>query len=212
MVSIAGVAGFLLNRWRGTHARFQAIYLGNFWNDAESRSGPGSRRDSESVRRTLAALEAVLDRCEIRSMADLPCGDCNWIGGFLDAHPGIGYVGYDIVPELIARNRDRLALRFEVLDITTQVPARADLILCKDLFNHLYNAEVSAALDNMLASGSRWLLASNNFGHANRELPRIAISSSRHLDLTAQPFNLPPPVWRDDYLGLWDLNALRNSA
>lgn len=212
MVALTGVAGFLWNRWRGAPARFRAIYLGNFWDDAESRSGPGSRRDSRSVRQTLAALDAITQRINPRSIADVPCGDCNWIGAFLDAHPGLDYVGYDIVPELIAANRARHARRFAVLDITTQVPARADLVLCKDLFNHLTNAEIAAALRNILTSGSRWLLASNNFGYTNRELPRLQISTSRHLDLTAPPFNLAPPEWHDDYLGLWDLDALRRAA
>jgi hypothetical protein len=209
VADIRAIWYFLRGRWRGTQERFRAIYLGNFWGDAESRSGPGSRRDSPCVVETLEALDRMVREHGCTSMADLPCGDCNWIGPFLSAHPHLAYVGYDIVPELVADNAARLPWRFAVLDVVRNAPARADLILCKDLFNHLTNAEVTAALDNMLRSGARWLLASNNFGHFNRALPRINISTSRHLDLTGAPFFLPQPVWRTDYLGLWDLDVLR---
>lgn len=206
MITPAAAARYLFSRWRGAPHRFRAIYRDNLWKDGESRSGPGSRRDSACVRDTLDALGIARRITGFRSLADLPCGDCNWIGDYLRCHPGIDYVGYDIVPELVAANRARLPWRFEVLDVIRTSPARADLILSKDLFNHLTNAEVRSALANMVASGSAWLLASNNFGARPRDLPRLDITATtRALDLTAPPFDLPAPRWRTHYLALWSL-------
>jgi NAD(P)-dependent dehydrogenase (short-subunit alcohol dehydrogenase family) len=143
---------------------------------------------------------------DVRSIADIPCGDFNWMPLFLEAAPFVGYQGFDIVPDIIKDNRKRHPVHsFEELDITREVPPRTDLIFCKDLLNHLSNADVRAALENMRRSGARLLLASNNFGYANLDLPSVATKTSRHLDITPPPLNAPPPVWKTNYLGLWRL-------
>ncbi|WPB87131.1 class I SAM-dependent methyltransferase [Sediminicoccus rosea] len=186
--------------------RFARFYRTNYWLDPESRSGPGSRRDSGSVAAAIEALGMAVHDHGVRRIADIPCGDFNWMPLFLEAWPEVQYQGFDIVAEMIADNRRRHpGLQFERLDITREVPPSVDLILCKDLLNHLCFADVRAALENMRRSGSRLLLASNNFGRDNVELPRLGRRGSRHLDITRPPFGLPPPIWRTHYLGLWRL-------
>ncbi len=186
--------------------RFARFYRMNYWRDPESRSGPGSRRDSGSVQATIEALRMAVRMHDVRSIADIPCGDFNWMPLFLEAWPELRYQGFDIVPQLIADNRARYPeRRFEVLDITRSVPPRADLILCKDLLNHLCHADVRAALSNMRRSNARLLLASNNFGHANTDMARLGLRGSRHLDITQPPFDVPAPIWHTHYLGLWRL-------
>lgn len=190
--------------------RFARYYETNYWRDPESRSGPGSRRDSGQVQDALAALTMMVCEHDVRSMADIPCGDFNWMPLFLEAWPSVDYQGFDIVPAAIADNRARHpGRRFEVLDITREVPPRVDLIFCKDLLNHLCHDDVRAALGNMRRSGSRFLIASNNFGVANVELPPLGRTNSRHLDITAPPFDAPPPIWNTHYLGLWRLADLQ---
>lgn len=191
----------------GLKERFTEVYHYNLWGDRETRSGSGSRRDSSSVADTLRALEMAVERFAIRSIADIPCGDFNWIGTFLDQHPDVSYVGYDIVEPLIAGNRKKNPrYEFRLLDITASVPPRADLILCKDLLNHLPNEDVHKALANFAASGSQFLLASNNFGYKNSEIFWNWGSESRHLDITTPPFNYAAPVWTKKGLGLWQLS------
>ena len=195
-------------------ARFSLIYRYNGWGDRESRSGPGSRRDSGCVRDTVDALDMAVRELGITSIADIPCGDFNWMPTFLARHPGIDYRGFDIVDEVVEDNRRRHPARqFEVLDIVEDVPPRADLILCKDLFNHLSYADVGRAIDNMIRSGSSYLLASNNFGAANSDfslLPfGLLVKGSRLLDITAPPLSCRQPVWSTHYLGLWSLADMR---
>lgn len=128
------------------------------------------------------------------------------MGQVLLEHPEVSYVGYDIVEPLIARNaRTHPGRSFVVLDIVTEIPPRADLILCKDLVNHLYEKDVRSALRNMVASGSTWLLITSNTGYENLELEMLAPGASRELDLAAPPYDLPPPVYGDHYLSLWHL-------
>ena len=185
--------------------RFTEVYEKNAWGDPESVSGWGSRKDSPSVHASLEALAYVVETYKVRSMVDIPCGDFNWMPGFLANHP-VDYRGFDIVPALVEKNRtDNPGHSFEVLDVTSQVPPAADLIFCKDLFNHLSLPDVAQALANMKASGSRYLLASNNFGHQNAELSGEHGGETRHLDITAPPFNWTQTLWATNYLGLWDL-------
>jgi hypothetical protein len=193
-------------RDRTLQERFTRFYRTNAWSDPETRSGPGSRRDSGQVRDAIEALRGAVEAHGVRSIADIPCGDFNWMPIFLDAAPDVEYRGFDIVPQLIAENRARYpGRRFDALDVTREVPPRADLIFCKDLLNHLCHEDVAAALENMRRSGARLLLASNNFGHPNVDLPRLGPRGSRHLDIMGPPFAAPNPIWRTHYLGLWRL-------
>jgi hypothetical protein len=182
---------------------FSLVYHLNLWGDSESRSGEGSRRDSPCVTDALGALAYVGRRFSIRSLNDIPCGDFNWIGQYIDAHPEIEYRGFDIVAAIIKHDRAKAPHKtFDPLDIVVAVPPRADLIVCKDLLNHLRYYEVRAAIANMRASGSKLMLATNNFGHVNSEL---RLNGKRQLDLCAQPLVYPAPIWRRGYLGLWPL-------
>lgn len=201
-----------LYRLRGTFAalrrakRFTQYYDENHWADSESRSGPGSRQNSPQVQHALEILSAVTERYAIRTLADIPCGDFNWISTYLNAWPKVGYVGFDIVPKLIKCNQLAFPSRqFAKLDIVVSVPPPSDLIFCKDLINHLEPIEIIQAIANMRRSGSKYLLASNNFGYANEEMKRSRYTSSRHVDLTTAPFHYPRPLWHDHYLGLWRL-------
>ena len=80
---------------------FSRIYEKNLWADAESRSGRGSTLARTAVIRD--ALPALLGELGARSMLDAACGDFNWMSR-IDLG-GVSYVGVDVVPRLIERNR-----------------------------------------------------------------------------------------------------------
>ena len=176
-----------LGRW----ADFTLRYRWNCWGDDETHSGPGSRRDSHSVKHSLEVLSHLTSLLDLKSVADIPCGDFNWIGAYLNRHPSVSYVGYDIVSDLIARNRRTYPdVRFVPLDIVSKVPPPVDLIFCKDLVNHLENDEIVRAIDNIRRSRSTWLLATSNFGYRNVRLRRSWYSDSRHVDLRPLHFDI----------------------
>lgn len=186
--------------------RFGEVFLQNSWGDEESVSGAGSRLDSHSVQAAIKALDHVIRTYDIKTVADIPCGDFNWIPLILGRNPTIKYQGCDISSLLIERNKARYPFYdFKCLDVTLEIPPAVDLIFCKDMVNHLLYADVAKCLINIKASGSRYLMLSNNFGWTNVELPEDGPGSSRHLDITAEPLAFPAPVWSTDYLGLWHL-------
>lgn len=185
-------------------ARFTEVYEQRLWQSEESVSGSGSERESGQVRHAMEMLNRFTAELGIRSIADIPCGDFNWMPAYLEAHPEVTYVGYDVVPALVAENRARFpGRRFEVLDITRKAPARADLVFSKDMFNHLALDDIWAALENIVASKPKYLLLTTNKGFENVELDRSQAHASRHLDLEAAPFSLPTPIYGDHYFVLW---------
>lgn len=193
---------------------FTTILQENVWGSPETPSGLGSELDATAaVRRELPEL---LKRHGVRSVLDIPCGDGGWMAEVdLD-----GYVGADIVAELIERNRQRFpGRRFVVLDLTKDPLPLVDLVFCRDCLVHLSYANIGHAIANLRASGARWLLTTTFPGRgANVD---IADGDWRPLDFQDEPFRWPQPLevlnencqeeggaYTDKSLGLWRISDL----
>lgn len=82
-------------------------------------------------------LQRFLHDYEIRSVVDLGCGD--WQFSRLIDWSGVDYLGLDVVEFVVDTNREQFAtdsIRFEVATVGEPLPA-ADLIVCKDVLQHL---------------------------------------------------------------------------
>jgi len=190
-------------------SRFTEVYANRMWLSEESVSGSGSERESGQVRHAVKLLDRFTRELDIRSIADIPCGDFNWMPLYLERHPQVRYAGYAIVPALIAENRTRFPDRqFEVLDITRNSPAQADLVFSKDMLNHLCEKDVWAALENMTASKPKYLMLTTNRGFENVDLPPNHPHASRYLDLEAAPYSMPAPIYGDHYMLLWSCDQI----
>lgn len=194
---------------------FNAIYRHRTWDDSESISGPGSNlKQTEGLR---AELPGLLAKLKTTSLLDAPCGDFNWMRETkLDLE---NYIGADIVPDLIAENRKKFGTSnrsFVVLDLTTDVLPRVDVIFCRDCLVHLSHKNVTAALKNFKRSGSKYLLTTTYPGV--QENHNIATGGWRPLNLQLSPFHLPEPdalvderavenngIRSNKHLGLWSL-------
>jgi hypothetical protein len=206
-----------LNR-RSPSEVFSAYYRNNKWGDPDSRSGKGSNlRATQDLRPQLPPLFAELG---VKSLVDLPCGDFFWMQ-HVDLS-GISYLGGDIVPELIASNKAKYAgdgIEFAVIDLITGPIPKADLIFVRDCLVHLSHAHVAAALANIQASGSSYLLTTLYPSTENND--DIVTGQWRALNLTKAPFNLPEPKriiaegassergqGPGKMLGLWEIKEL----
>ena len=169
---------------------FRDIYRLNAWGSAESRSGGGSTLLFTAKLRK--KLPEFLRIHEILTMADLPCGDFNWMRR-VDLGEII-YTGLDVVPELIVRNEKQFSgenRKFALCDILRDPPPRADLIFCRDLLIHFSYTDILLALRNMAASGSSWLLTTTYRQGRNRMEPTGGFF---RINLEASPFLLSEPV------------------
>ncbi|MFV0490929.1 MAG: hypothetical protein ACK5M4_03850 [Pseudorhodobacter sp.] len=199
-------------------AIFNEYFHRNKWRDADSRSGKGSNLRATAELREL--LPPLLHELGVKSLIDIPCGDFFWMQ-HVDL-TGIDYLGGDIVPDIIAANQTRYGSanrQFQVVDLISGPVPQGDLVFVRDCLVHLSHEHVRAALGNLLASGSTWLLATI---HPNvQQNEDILTGQWWPLNLTAPPFNLPAPDRLiaegaaaepgqdpDKHLGLWRLANL----
>lgn len=196
---------------------FQKIYDNNGWRNNESVSGHGSTLDATSAIRS--ALPLLFDHYDIKSIVDVACGDLNWMGDLVLGK--MTYLGTDIVPELIERNKSKYGgldkVFFSVMDVTRDPLPPADLILARDVLVHFSNADVRKALVNIKASGAKYLLATTFPNH--HPSGDIRTGDWRPLNL-AELWGLPEPLeyinerctagggeFADKSLGLWKLGG-----
>jgi hypothetical protein len=199
---------------------FDYIFRNNMWGGEASRSGIGSSSiETEQLRREIPAL---LRRVGATSLLDIPCGDFNWMCELpLD---GVRYIGADIVPDIVERNRQKFGdikgvREFTRLDMVSDPLPRADVVLCRDCLVHLSFDNIRAALSNLVASGSTFLLATTFYDHkVNAD---IEDGDWRMLNLERPPFSFPPATalivegaaegggaYGDKSLGLWRIGDL----
>jgi len=117
---------------------FDAIYLQDSWTHG---SGPGSiYADCQPY---INLLESFIRDNSVNSVLDLGCGD--WQFSSKINFGGIDYIGVDVSQRLINRNTKLYGSatnKFLLLDSYETLPV-ADLLLCKDVLQHLSLASVS---------------------------------------------------------------------
>ena len=180
-------------------AIFSHYYHGNSWGNIESSSGGGSTLAStEKIRRH---LPLIFEQFNIKRVVDAPCGDFYWMR-LVPFGDDMSYVGLDVVPELIAKNREAYASdlrQFVVRNITRDSFPPGDILICRDCLPHFSYEDIYLALRNFAASDVKFLLTTTFAGL--QENYDIDTGQFRALDLTAEPFCLPKDVLYqfDDY-------------
>ena len=207
-------------RWRrlGIAGVFAQHFHRNGWAGTESVSGRGSSLAATELLR--AALPALLRQYGVRTLLDIPCGDGHWMH-CLELDLDL-YLGADIVPELVERNRrergETACRKFFHLDLTRGPLPQVDLVFCRDCLPHLSFAHLRQALSAVKASGSHYLLTTTYCESGpNRD---IVSGEWRELNLQAPPFNFSPPMaviaegsvdpfgFRDKVMALWRVSDL----
>ena len=169
---------------------FGDIFRKGTWKGAVS-SGPGSSLSATALLRP--QLAALFEELGIRSLCDAPCGDGTWV--FEVTRSLDAYMGVDIVPELIAQNREKplpATHTFAVTDIISGSLPLADAILSRDSLVHFPLGKALDAIRSMAASGSEYLLATT-FPETSVNV-EARMGSWRPLNLMLPPFNLPMPL------------------
>lgn len=85
-------------------------------------------------------------RRHIRSVVDLGCGDWQF-SRYID-WSDMTYVGVEVVPSVVERNQHEFGnsnIRFQIFELLAKLPT-ADLLVCKDVLQHLPNVTVKSYL------------------------------------------------------------------
>jgi len=202
---------------------FSKIYkydlFNSFSSDKESKSGPGSNfKQTEEI---IIKIPELIKKFNIKSVLDLPCGDFYWMNR-VDLG-NVDYIGGDIVSEVIRYNNTKFAktnISFREIDIINDILRRVDMILCRDLFVHLKNDQISTILKNIKNSGSKYLLTTS-FKLNNLNIDIDEIGNWRPINLEIAPFYLNDIVdqiyenctesdgrFNDKYLILYSIDKL----
>jgi len=165
--------------------RFEQIYATNEWGHG---SGEGSL--PEHNRGYVQFLEDFLVRQNIESVVEMGCGDWQFSK---DIRWGAAkYHGFDVVPAVVEFNRQSYARDHVIFSLYSGDPAelpRADLLIVKDVLQHLNDATVHHALVHF--PRFRYVLATNCVNPRGPTVHRdIADGDFRYLDLRLPPFGL----------------------
>jgi hypothetical protein len=103
---------------------------------------------------------------------------------------GASYLGVDIASDVIATVRakhEKATIKFQVGDITDDLPA-ADLLISKDVLQHLSNELVHNFIENNLRKRKyKWVILTNDRGNTNSD---VESGGYRAIDLSAPPFDV----------------------
>jgi SAM-dependent methyltransferase len=168
---------------------FNRIYLEGTWGkDVAGKGTSGTGSTLEITREYRAFLEDFMKRHTVRSVVDAGCGD--WTFSQAVDWGDASYLGIDIASDVIAALRNKHEkgnITFQVGDITDELPV-ADLLISKDVLQHLSNPLVRKFIRNNLRQGKyKWAILTNDRGSGNRD---VASGGYRAIDLAAPPFEV----------------------
>ena len=153
---------------------FTEIYKMNYWKGDQSISGTGS--DISQVQEIIKQLNPLINKFNIKTVLDLPCGDFNWMK-YVNLND-VNYLGIDIVEELITNNINMYSkknIHFKTKNLIIDSIPKCDLIINRDCLVHFSFIDIYKSLQNIKQSQSKFLLT----------------TTFPNLDII--PFNFPEP-------------------
>jgi SAM-dependent methyltransferase len=168
---------------------FNRIYAEGIWGRDDAGKGTsGSGSTLEITRGYRAYVEDFMKKHAVKSVVDAGCGD--WSFSSAMDWGDASYLGVDIASDIVEANRkkyERNKVRFQVGDITEELPG-ADLLISKDVLQHLSNRLVQKFIENNLQKGKyKWVILTNDRGRGN---PDVSPGGYRAIDLAAPPFEV----------------------
>ena len=168
---------------------FNHIYAEGIWGRDDSGKGTsGSGSTLEITREYRAYVEDFVKKHAVKSVVDAGCGD--WSFSSTMDWADASYLGVDIASDIVDADRkkyQRDKVRFQVGDITEELPA-ADLLISKDVLQHLSNRLVQKFIENNLKKGKyKWVILTNDRGIGNQD---ITPGGYRAINLAAPPFEV----------------------
>jgi 2-polyprenyl-3-methyl-5-hydroxy-6-metoxy-1,4-benzoquinol methylase len=172
------------------HEIFSNIYNQRLWGaNAQGAGCSGSGSTLETTQEYRNLLELILDVLQIKSVVDLGCGD--WEFSRVIPWGSIEYKGFDVVAHVIESNIQKYSkkgITFAVIDATKEELPAADLLICKDVLQHLSNLDV-AKIITQFKKYKYCIITNDVYEHTlssnNADIER---GDYRPLDITAAPF------------------------
>lgn len=154
--------------------------------------------NGDNLRSSITYLPELLKLIRAKTVFEIGCGQSHiW------ETPGIAYIGGDICGDLIDDNkRNYPGVAFIRMDAVRDEIPKSDVIIAKDLFECMPNAEVRLILQKIYNSGSKWLIASTDPRTKNK--PNTDEGIYRNINL--QDFGCKLVTLTRNDIGLFELS------
>src|SRR5262249_107412 len=148
---------------------FTDIYTNHVW-------GKGSGASSPAVTSAyMQLIQSFISNNAIKSVVDVGCGDWQF-SQHLD-WSGIRYDGFDVVDCVVKENQSRFGadnVAFHMLSGFAELPT-ADLVVCKDVLQHLPNADVRAYLNFFCENYKHAIITNDSQAVNKRDMSEIEV-------------------------------------
>tara|TARA_Y100001973_G_C5205724_1_gene341411 strand:+ start:853 stop:1446 length:594 start_codon:yes stop_codon:yes gene_type:complete len=139
--------------------KFDNIYKKNIWGGG---SGTGSKLSYDNIW-YLKSIEEIIKDYNIHTILDIGCGDWEIMKNL--SYNGLMYDGMDIVKSVIDNNKDcyeKDNIRFYNKNILNEDIKNYDLIIIKDVLQHLEDSHIITIMDKLIKKG-KYIYCVNGF-------------------------------------------------
>jgi FkbM family methyltransferase len=173
---------------------------GKYENDCHC--GPGSTLSyTESIRSNLIQF---LNKYNITSIFDCPCGDFNWMST-LD-FGDIKYLGGDVIQSMVQLNSQLYpGKQFTHFDLLEDALPKVDLLFCRDCLFHFSKEDKLKVLQNFINSGIKYIMITDYPNCSFNE--ELETGDFKEFNWKLFPFNFPDPLDVIDDTGITDAHA-----
>jgi 2-polyprenyl-3-methyl-5-hydroxy-6-metoxy-1,4-benzoquinol methylase len=171
---------------------FSRIYEKGIWGKDQNGNGTsGSGLTVESAMEYIVFLNKFIRTNNIKTIVDIGCGDWG-VMKYIDLTE-VDYLGLDVVPFVIQNNKTKYSsshVNFALADCIHDLLPKADLLLCKDVLNHIPNKEVFKIIKQF--ENYRHILVTSDVEATSLTSHNkdINMGGWRSIDLSAPPFSL----------------------
>jgi hypothetical protein len=141
------------------------------------------------------ALSKIIDRYNVTTIADMGCGDCEWVPLLLEKYPIVTYVGYEKSPELVQKATTTLSkyknASLKQEDPTTVTAVTTDLVISRNLLSTLPYSRIRTTIANFSKFDCKYF-ALGQYDYKSSKNVDIAPGESFMIDLEKVPFNMSP--------------------
>lgn len=187
LLSLFSQSGFAANKIENV---FDTIYEKGIWGRNEEGLGySGSGSSLEEAKPYIEFLENFIKANEIKSVLDVGCGD--WTFSRHIDWGDVEYTGLDVAKSVIERNQANFSapnIRFYHFDGSFNNLPSAELLICKDVLQHLPIENVQQFLKN--TKPFKHCLITNSYAdiYSSDKNRSIALGDYTPIDLTKPPY------------------------
>lgn len=191
LAAALAISYFAINRQSPLTETFNRIYAEGSWGkDVTGKGTSGTGSTLEITREYRAYVEDFMKKHAVKSVVDAGCGD--WSFSSAIDWGDASYLGVDIASDVIAavrKKHEKGNIKFQTGDITEDLPA-AELLISKDVLQHLSNELVHKFIKNNLRKGKyKWVILTNDRSSRPQNLDTVP-GGYRAIDLAAPPFEV----------------------